>query len=113
MLGRPNWVVPVFTNSFAGAWLKTSVATDRMMATSSTTFAKWGRHSETHAPDSPCWANFRVVPRSLGGSFVKVSMNANRLPLMNDSGIGLLWYSWSLGLWSKSSSWLGPPAMNR
>ena len=98
MLGRPNCGVPVFTNSFAGAWLKTSVATDRMIATSSTTFAKCGRHSETQAPDSPCCANFRVVPRSFGGSLVKVSMKANRLPLMNDSGIGWSWYSWSFGL---------------
>ena len=28
MLGRPNWVVPVLTKSFAGAWLNGSVHTE-------------------------------------------------------------------------------------
>ena len=32
---------------------------------------------------------------------------------MNDSGIGWPSSSLSFGLWSNSSSWLGPPAMNR
>ena len=57
---------PVLTNSLAGAWLKTSVATDRTIARSSTTPAMCGRHSETQAPDSPCWANLRLVPSSFG-----------------------------------------------
>ena len=36
LLGRPLMVVPVFMNSFAGAWLKTSVATDLTSVMSST-----------------------------------------------------------------------------
>ena len=32
---------------------------------------------------------------------------------MNDSGIGSPCSFCSFGLWSNSSSWLGPPAMNR
>ena len=34
MLGRPNCDEPVFMKSFAGAWLKTSVAQVRMKLTS-------------------------------------------------------------------------------
>src|SRR5947209_6389953 len=93
MLGRPNWVVPVFTYSLAGAWLNTSVAIDLTIASSSTTFARYGKHSETHDPVWPCCANFRLLARSLGVAFANVSMKANRLPLMNDSGISWLWNS--------------------
>ena len=88
MLGRPNWLEPVLAKSFAGAWLKTSVATEWTNVRSSTTPARCGRHSETQAPDWPWRANRRDVPSSLGCSLVKMSMNANRRPLMNESGIG-------------------------
>src|SRR4051812_15448300 len=47
MLGRPAWGLPVLTNSFAGAWLKTLVVTVRTTAISSTILAVYGRTSET------------------------------------------------------------------
>src|SRR5438270_108222 len=37
MLGRPNWLEPVLAKSLAGAWLKTSVATERTNVRSSAT----------------------------------------------------------------------------
>ena len=43
MLGRPNCAVPVLANSLAGAWLKTSVATDLTNVRSSTTSARCGK----------------------------------------------------------------------
>src|SRR5918993_3780722 len=65
MLGRPNWLEPVFMNSLAGAWLKTSVATVFTIAMSSTIFAWCGNSSDTHAPCLPCRSNLRRVPSSL------------------------------------------------
>src|SRR3954452_4808691 len=47
MLGRPNCGEPVLKKTFAGPWLKTLVAIERTNATSSTIFAKCGKHSET------------------------------------------------------------------
>ena len=76
-------------NIFAGAWLKTFVATDRTTAMSSTILAVCGRHSDTHVPALPCCANLRRVPSSFGTFLAKLSMKAKRLPLMNSSGIGL------------------------
>ena len=43
MLGRPNCAEPVLAKSLAGAWLKTSVATDLTNARSSTTSAMCGK----------------------------------------------------------------------
>ncbi len=51
---------PVFMNSLAGPWLKTSVAIDFTMQTSSTIFEKYGNSSLTSAPLSPYLANFRT-----------------------------------------------------
>src|SRR5215831_21261567 len=104
MLGRPNRVEPVLTNIFAGAWLKFSVKTDDTKLKSSTTPARNGRQSDRYRPLWPCRLNWRRVPRSLGTSLEKLSMKANLLPCRNESGIGLLLYSRSFGLYSKSSS---------
>ena len=98
MLGRPNCGEPVLMKIFAGAWLNTSVTTERTMARSSTTCATCGKHSDTHAPDRPWRANFRFVPSSFGTCLVKLSMNAKRLFLMYSSGMGLPFSSWSFGL---------------
>src|SRR5918993_3249006 len=62
MLGRPNCDEPVFMNSLAGAWLKTSVATVFTIAMSSTIFAWCGKSSDTQAPCLPCRANCRRLP---------------------------------------------------
>jgi hypothetical protein len=93
--------------------LNTSVATVRMMASSSTIEAVYGSNSDTQAPDCPCCLNFRRLARSLGRSLVKLDMKAKRLFWMNDSGMGCPWSFCRTGLWSNSSSWLGPPAMKR
>src|SRR5262245_21751436 len=111
MLGRPNCGEPVLTKTFAGPWLKTLVAIERTMVRLSTTAAVCGRHSDTQVPCLPWRANLRTVASSLGFSLVKLSMKAKRLPLMNSSGIGLLWSVWSFGLWPDSPSGLGPAAM--
>src|SRR5258708_31499437 len=76
---------------------------------SSATVARCGRHSEIVWPLSPCCTNFRFVPCS----FASPLMNANRLLATNDGGMTCPSSSCSLGLGSNSSSWLGPPAMNR
>ncbi len=86
MLGRPNCCEPVLANSFAGAWLIGSVTTARRNARSSTTSAVCGRHSETQDPVSPCWANFRFVARSLGGSLEKRVHEGE--PLAGDERLG-------------------------
>src|SRR5918993_2746809 len=53
MLGRPFIDEPVFMNSLAGAWLKTSVATDFTSVMSSTICAVCGYRSETQVPFFP------------------------------------------------------------
>ena len=70
-----------------------------------------GNSSETHIPLRPCRANCRRVPISRVPWLE--SIKANRFPSMNDCGIGWPFSSTSFGLWSKSSSWLGPPAIKR
>ena len=45
MLGRPNWVEPVFMKICPGAWLKATVFIELMMAMSSTALANSGSAS--------------------------------------------------------------------
>ena len=66
MLGRPNCDEPVLANSLAGAWLKTSVATDLTNVRSSTTSAMCGKSADTHAPDWPCLRELADRPQQLG-----------------------------------------------
>ncbi len=94
--------------------MNTLVAIERTMAMSSAMPAMCGKHSDTQAPHLPCWLNLRRTPSNFGRSLAKkLLMKAKRFPLTNSSGIGLPFSSWSFGLGSNSSSWLGPPAMNR
>ena len=65
MLGRPGMPLPVFTNSWAGAWLNRSVCTERTIAMSSTTFARCGNTSEISAPH--CAMSGELEPRSQDG----------------------------------------------
>ena len=60
--------------------------------------AMCGKHSETWAPLRPWRLNLRRVASSLGTSLANVSMNAKRLPLRYESGIGLPLSSCSFGL---------------
>jgi hypothetical protein len=80
MLGRPFWALPVFMNSLAGAWLKTSVPTVWTSVMSSTICAWCGNSSETQAPLLPYRLNFRRVPSSVDLFLNELSMKANRLP---------------------------------
>ena len=88
---------------WAGAWLNASVTIDFTMATSSTTFARWGRSSDSSAPLLPCLANLNFGPRNVDDGL----MNAARYPLIRSGGGGLPSYFASSGLLSKSSRWLG------
>ena len=65
MLGRPNWVEPVFMKIWAGAWLNASVTIDLTMAMSSTISPRCGSSSESSAPHLPCLANLNFGPRSV------------------------------------------------
>ena len=67
--------------------------------------------SLTHAPLAPCCLNFLSWPSRLIRWLEP--MKAKRLPSMKLAGIGWPLSSLSLGLCSKNSSWLGPPAMKR
>ena len=96
MLGRPNWPEPVFMKSFAGAWLKREALQDLARVISSTIFAVCGKRFETHMPLWPCRLNSRRVPSRVVPWLL--SMKANRLPSMNDCGIGWPFSSTSFGL---------------
>src|SRR5262249_10112667 len=84
---------------------KLFVHVERMIAISSTHFARFGYRSETSMPDLPCFENLRGEPNSLPG-------------LRIFSASSLVGMSWPLrltssGLGSNVSTWLTPPYMNR
>jgi len=83
-------------NSLAGAWLNKLVAQDSTRLTLSTMVAVWGNSSETQRPDWPWRWKARRVPSRLVPWLLP--MNANRLPSMNDPGIGWPLSSISFGL---------------
>jgi len=64
MLGFPKRGEPVFMKSFAGPWLKTSVAMLHTMQMSSAMEAIRGRSSLTSAPLRPCLEKVRLEARS-------------------------------------------------
>ena len=53
MLGRPEMVVPVFMNVWAGSWLIASVRMERMMQMSSAIEPMRGNSSQISGPDLP------------------------------------------------------------
>src|SRR3954453_20273628 len=55
--GKPMRDMPVLIWNSAGEWLFVSVKHEWMNAMSSTCFARFGKISETQAPDCPCLAN--------------------------------------------------------
>ena len=94
MLGRPSRAEPVWTNSWAGAWLNWSVYIERTMHSSSATVCRCGRISDISCPDLPYLANLCGVPSSLGWPLMK----ANCWPLRYESGQGWPLSSLSFGL---------------
>ena len=81
-------------SSWAGAWLKASVAIDLTMAMSSTTVAVYGSSSDSSAPLWPCLANWNFGPRH----FELGLMNAVRYPSSSSGGGNLPSISLSFGL---------------
>src|SRR5262249_32837826 len=100
MLGRPNCGEPVLTKHFAGPWLNTSVFIPRTQHRSSAISLWDGSMWLMVMPHLPTFSNFRGVPRS----FASPLMNANRLPLVNDSGTFCPLSLFSSGLGSNRSS---------
>src|SRR5262249_38275770 len=86
MLGRPNCAVPVLTNSFAGPWLNTSVATVGTMARSSTTVPRCGSSSETQAPHFPWRAKRRPAAGRPAGPGPGGGLEGKRRPLRERKG---------------------------
>ena len=82
--------------SLAGAWLNSVAAHELTIEMSSTMPAVCGNSSDTHAPLCPCRANLRRVPSNLVPWLL--SMNANRLPAIRDSGTGCPFSSINRGL---------------
>ena len=94
--------------SCPGWWLNWSVCIERINAMSSDTEPMCGSRSLSSMPHWPCGLNLRLVPISTADSFL---MKANRTLAVISLGSGLPLSSFSLGLGSKRSTWLGAPAM--
>src|SRR5215217_1619870 len=107
--GRPEIVVPVFMKVWAGSWLMASVTIERTMQMSSATWPKWGKASQISWPFLPYFLKAQVGPRHLRAALPWSW--AMGWPLVKESGMGWPVISASLGLWSRVSRWLGPPAM--
>ena len=88
-------VVPVFMSVCAGSWLMASVCSERMMAISSATSARWGKMDEISCPDLPHFLKGCCGPRQF--SFAPWSW-AMGWPLVIDSGIGWPFILASVGL---------------
>ena len=112
MLGRPKIPVPVFMNSLAGAWLNRFVLQVRNIVISSAMPPMCGMLSLNHMPACPCRLNCFTGPSSFFWSLNVLFMKANRLPLMNDSGMSPPLRRASSGFQSNNSNCDGPPAMN-
>src|SRR3712207_6597750 len=69
LLGRPEMVVPVFMNVWAGSWLIASVRIDRMMQMSSATDPIRGSSSQISAPLRPNRLNLCCGPKHLSCLF--------------------------------------------
>src|SRR5829696_6837652 len=85
MDGRPEIVVPVFMNVWAGSWLMASVTIDRTMQRSSATEPMWGKSSQISWPDLPNFLNAHWGPRHLRAALPWSW--AMGWPLVRDSGI--------------------------
>ncbi len=95
MLGRPEIVVPVFMNVWAGSWLIASVCIERMMQRSSATSARRGKMVEISCPFWPHFWNGCCGAKQV--SLAPWSW-AIGWPLVIDSGIGWPFISASFGL---------------
>ncbi len=71
MLGRPNWVAPVFMKIWPGAWLNAMVFIELMIVMSSTTSARSGSASDNSAPHLPCFANLNLLANSAASGWMK------------------------------------------
>ncbi len=69
MDGRPEMVVPVFMNVWAGSWLIASVVIERMMQSSSATEPMCGKSSQISWPDLPNFLKAHCGPRHLRAAF--------------------------------------------
>ena len=61
MLGRPAIWEPVCKKVMAGSWLIASVWRERMMQSSSASFAVCGKSSLIQAPLSPCRVKLKML----------------------------------------------------
>src|SRR4029077_156843 len=84
MLGRPNWVDPVFMRICPGAWLNACVVIDFTIAMSSTTSARCGNASESSAPDFPYCENLNLEAKSSASGLIK----AYSCPFTTSAGTG-------------------------
>src|SRR4051812_31998796 len=101
-------VLPVFIWQTPPEWLSPFVQQERMTHNSSAQVAVCGSQSETHRPPSPCCRHLRGESM-IGLLFSPIA----RITGLNVGGIGFPLSSFSSGLGSKVSRWLGPPSMKR
>src|ERR1051326_1658435 len=85
-----------------------SVQQERTTARSSTCWAISGYQSDTQMPLCPCCLKVRLDGISPFEDVPGIAVNFGRI----DSGIGWPAISFSFGLGSNRSTWLGPPSMN-
>ena len=96
----------------AGSWLIASVCTDRMRQRSSATAAVCGKSSLNSAPDSPYFANLKIVGAT-GRLFCPEVIVVIRCPIRTESGSSIPRLPWIAGLLSNRSSCDGAPDWNR
>ena len=110
MLGRPNTWLPVFMNSWPGAWLNCVVCIERTIAMSSAML------DEVRQELGQLGAGLPVALEREGGPEQPGRPLDEREPLplgMNSDGISSPSCFCRSGLLSNRSSWVGAPAMKR
>ena len=95
MLGRPEMVVPVFMNVWAGSWLIASVCIERMMQMSSAIEPMCGKISQISWPDLPNFLNWMLRPEAVELGALKLG---DRLALGERLGHRLAVHLGQLGL---------------
>src|SRR6516162_3807404 len=106
MQGLPDKILPVFICSIAEPWMGESAVIECKKARSSIQVARCGNRSLTHLPHWPYCLNFHFGPTTRPSFFLPLRPNVLTGTVLPSS-------SYSLGLYSNVSTWLGPPYMNR
>src|SRR5437588_4922026 len=97
---------PVFICSIADPWIGESAVIECRKAMSSTHVARWGKRSLTHLPHCPYCLNFHLGPTTRPWFLCPPRPKVLTETVLPSS-------SYSFGLYSNVSTWLGPPYMKR